>query len=194
MIQTRASVRLLKYLGIVLVALPEPFTTPFGVALLFTAYNLSQELKSEAEHLLETSGYLSYWFKRPSDYVAVDSSAQGTAKSYSQNEKPPTPWPQESSRNLEAGADHLLETFAYSSYWFKRHDNYANVEASAPVAAKSYSQNEKKPTHQPHESSRNLKTNPHPPVGQPRYDARDVVYHTIDMPMLYRRYRIASRH
>jgi hypothetical protein len=59
MIQTRTSVRFLKYLGIGLIALPEPITTVFGVALLFTAYHLSQKLEPNKYTLREE--YLIPW-------------------------------------------------------------------------------------------------------------------------------------
>jgi hypothetical protein len=59
MIQTRTSVRLLKYLGIVLAAIPEPVTTVFGVALLVTAHHLSQKLEPNKYTLSEE--YLIPW-------------------------------------------------------------------------------------------------------------------------------------
>jgi hypothetical protein len=55
MIKTRTSIRILKRVGIALIALPEPFTTPFGVALLLTSRYLSRRVEaSQNNRLRET--------------------------------------------------------------------------------------------------------------------------------------------
>lgn len=46
MIKTKTSIRLLRRLGIALIALPEPFTTPFGVALVLASRYLSRRLEA----------------------------------------------------------------------------------------------------------------------------------------------------
>jgi hypothetical protein len=136
MIQTRTSVRLLKYLGIVLVALPEPFTTPFGVTLLLTAYRLSQKLKAGPDNFfLETP---EDWFKRSADHVVGGPGVPGEVRLYARSVDHPLPWQHEGNRSLEANS----------------------------------------------------------PLGwQIWYDTKvNVVYHTIDLPRLYRRYGTAATH
>jgi hypothetical protein len=57
-IKTRTSVRVLKRVGIALIALPEPFTTPFGVALLLTSRYLSRRVEARQNNRLrETVRY-----------------------------------------------------------------------------------------------------------------------------------------
>ena len=136
MIRNRTNIRLLKYLGIGLVALPEPVTTAFGVALLLTAYHLSQELKAGPDNFfIETPDD---WFKRSADHVVGGPSVPREVRLYARSARHPLPWQHEGSRSLEANS----------------------------------------------------------PLGwQIRYATRvNVVHHTIDMPMLYRRYGIASTH
>ena len=53
MIKTRTSIRVLKRVGIALIALPEPFTTPFGVALLLTSRYLSRRLEARQNNRLQ---------------------------------------------------------------------------------------------------------------------------------------------
>jgi hypothetical protein len=58
MIKTRTSIRILKRVGIALIALPEPFTTPFGVALLLTSRYLSRRVEARQNNRLrETVRY-----------------------------------------------------------------------------------------------------------------------------------------
>jgi hypothetical protein len=52
MIKTRTSIRILKRVGIALIALPEPFTTPFGVALLLTSRYLSRKVEARQNNRL----------------------------------------------------------------------------------------------------------------------------------------------
>jgi hypothetical protein len=122
MFQTRTSVRLLNYLGIALVALPEPFTTPFGVALLFAARHLSQDLELALDNPPpEAYAYRSYWFKHPRDYANRDPAYAEELKRYPQNEPRPIP-----------GQYGLPGASSYQSYWFKRPGDYADSQSSAP--------------------------------------------------------------
>jgi hypothetical protein len=106
MMQTRTKVRLLKYLGIALFAIPEPVSTAFGAAFFLTAYHWSQKLESSLDTL--STEYL-------------------------------LPWQSEGSRSLGSNL----------SPW----------------------------------------------AGQAQRDRRDeVVYHTLDLPRLYRRYGMTSTH
>jgi len=58
MIKTRTSIRILRRVGIALIALPEPFTTPFGVALLLTSRYLSRRVETRQNNRLrETVRY-----------------------------------------------------------------------------------------------------------------------------------------
>jgi hypothetical protein len=103
MIQDKTSIRLLKSLGIALVALPEPFTTPFGVALLFAANHLSQKSEPGLENRLpEALAYQSYWFKHPGDYTDNTSSDLEKVMRSAQSKQPPTPWLYADSLSLEA--------------------------------------------------------------------------------------------
>jgi len=184
MFQARTNVRLLKYLGIGLVALPEPVTTAFGVGLLFTANYLSQKLEPGLDNrFIEASAYQSYWFKRSSNYADGESSAQGKAKRYTQSAQQAIPW--------QYG---LIEASAYQSYWFKRSSNYADGESSAPGKVKRYTQSEQQPIPWQYEGNHSLEANPNPLVRQTRRDTRgDIVHHTIDTPMPHRYIPKASR-
>jgi hypothetical protein len=134
MTQTRNSVRLLKYLGIGLIALPEPFTTPFGVALLFTAYHLSQKLEAGPDNFfLETPDD---WLKRSGDHAAGGPGVPVEVRLYTRSANQPLPWQHEGSRSLEA---------------------------NSPLGWKNW------------------------------YDTKvNIVYHTIDLPTLYRRYKVRN--
>jgi hypothetical protein len=58
MIKSRTHIKLLKRLGLLLIALPEPFTTPFGVALILVARHLSKKREdSRNKRLQETIQY-----------------------------------------------------------------------------------------------------------------------------------------
>jgi hypothetical protein len=130
MFQTRTSVRLLNYLGIGLVALPEPFTTPFGVALLFIAHHLSKRLELVLKDILpEISAYQSYWFKRPSG-----SNNPEELKRYLKSEPRPIP-----------GQYGFPEASAYQSYWFKPPRDYADSDSGDAKELKRYNQSEQNP-------------------------------------------------
>jgi hypothetical protein len=147
MIQAKTSIKFLKYLGIGLVALPEPFTTPFGVALLFAANYLSQNTEPSLDNLLPgTPAYHSYWFKHPGDLIDSASSGQRPI----------------------SGQFGLPETSAYQSYWFKRSGNYAESATGEP--AKRHSG--QPPVSWLYADSRYLKAEPDP-VRQPRRERRD---------------------
>lgn len=151
MIQPKTSLGLLKYLGVTLVTLPEPVTTVFGVGLLFTANYLSRKIEVGKDNFLpETAGYYSYWFKHPRDYVDAESGAPVAAKSYTQGQKPPTPWPQEVGRRLETSrVERLPEASAYYSYWFKQPRDDADAASIIPETAKSYSRSQQPSTPHP---------------------------------------------
>jgi len=176
MIQTRTSIRLLKYLGIVLVALPEPVTTAFGVAFLFTAYYLS--LKPEAgsdSFFLETPDD---WFKRSGDHAAGGPGVPGEVRLYSRSAGHPLPWQHEGSRSLEANSP---------LGWQIRYDTKVNVAhhvVDLPMLYRRYGIRSGGSKVEP--------VNPHPKFSSG--GNKNLVYHTIDMPMLYRRYGMASTH
>jgi hypothetical protein len=88
MIKAKTVVSLLRRLGIVLIALPEPITTPFGVALGLTAHYLSRRLEASLnKRLRETlKNYLAK-FKRFSDYADSEASAPGEVKRYFDSEE-----------------------------------------------------------------------------------------------------------
>lgn len=157
MIQAKSTVKFLKYLGIGLVALPEPFTTLFGVALLFAANVLSHKLESGLDiRLPEAAAYYSYWFKNPIDYT--DSASSEPLKGLSRQRPIP-------------GQYGLPETSAYQSYWFKRSGNYAESAPGEP--AKRHSRSGQPPVSWLYADSRGLKAEPDPAVRQPRHERRD---------------------
>lgn len=53
MIEAKTIIRLLKHLGIVLIALPEPFTTPFGMAFILVSRYLSKRLEAKKNKRLQ---------------------------------------------------------------------------------------------------------------------------------------------
>ena len=71
MVKDKTTIKLLRRLGITLIALPEPVTTPFGVALLLTSHYLSKRLETrQNDRLRETIGhYLAHtgWFGADAD-------------------------------------------------------------------------------------------------------------------------------
>jgi hypothetical protein len=145
MIQTRTSVRLLKYLGIVLVVIPEPVTTAFGVALLFTAHHLSQKLEANIDTLSE-------------EYLI--------------------PWQFDSSRSLEANSP---------LGWQLRYDTKVNVvyhTIDLPRLYRRYGIRSDGSKVKPRDSRPELTSG----------NNKNLVRHAIDLPMLYRRYGMAATH
>lgn len=176
MIQTRTNVRLLKYLGIGLVALPEPFTTPFGVALLLTAHHLSQELKAGPDNfLLETPDD---WFKRSADHVVGGPGIPGEVRLYARSAGHLLPWQYEGSRSLEVNSP---------LGWQIRYDTKVNVAhhvVDLPMLYRRYGIRS--------DGSKVKPVNPRPEFSSG--GNKNLVHHNIDMPMLYRRYGMASTH
>jgi hypothetical protein len=145
MIQTRTSVRFLKYLGIGLIALPEPVTTAFGVALLFTALHLSQKLKLNVDTLRE-------------EYLL--------------------PWQFETSRSLETNSP---------LGWQIRYDTKVNVVYHTMDLPRLYRRYWVR--------SDGSKVKPRDFRPEPASDNdQKLVRHTIDLPRLYRRYGMAPAH
>jgi hypothetical protein len=83
-IEAKTSIKLLRRLGITLIALPEPVTTPFGVALIFISRYLSRRLEaSQNNRLRETVKYYLAHTRRFSDDAYGTSSTQGPVKRHS---------------------------------------------------------------------------------------------------------------
>ena len=103
MIKAKTSIKLLRHLGIVLIALPEPIITPFGVALVLASRYLSRRLEASLnKRLRETlKDYLAH-FKRFSDDADGESSAPVRVKRYTQSEEHLIPWQYKGSRSVEA--------------------------------------------------------------------------------------------
>ncbi len=103
MIKAKTSIKLLRHLGIVLIALPEAITTPFGVALVLTSRYLSRRLEASLnKRLRETFKHYLAHFKRFSDDADGESSAPGRVKRYTQSEEHLIPWQYKGSRSFEA--------------------------------------------------------------------------------------------
>jgi hypothetical protein len=88
MIGTGTSIRLLKHLGVALIFAPEPFTTPFGVALILVARHLSK--KVEANRNSQIREMVQYYLAHTGhfgDYVYGESGAPGPAKRHGLSEE-----------------------------------------------------------------------------------------------------------
>jgi hypothetical protein len=81
MINAGTYVRLLRHLGVALIFAPEPFTTPFGVALILVARHLSKQVEvNRNNRLRETVRYYLAHTSHFGDYVDGESGAPGPAK------------------------------------------------------------------------------------------------------------------
>lgn len=146
MIQTRTSVRLLKYLGIGLVALPEPFTTAFGIAFLLTAHHLFQKLKLNVDTLSE-------------EYLL--------------------PWQFEGSRSLETNSP---------LGWQIRYDTKVNVVYHTIDLPRLYRR------YGIRSDGSKVKPRDFRPESTSSSNTKNLVRHTIDLPKLYQRYGMAPTH
>ena len=103
MIKAKTSIQLLRHLGIVLIALPEVITTPFGVVLVLTSRYLSRRLEASLnKRLQETLKYYLAHFKRFSDDADGESSAPSRVKRYTQSEEYLISWQYKGSRSFDA--------------------------------------------------------------------------------------------
>ena len=103
MIKAKTSIQLLRHLGIVLIALPEAITTPFGVVLVLASRYLSRRLEASLnKRLQETLKYYLAHFKCFSDDADGESSAPSRVKRYTQSEEHLIPWQYKGSRSFDA--------------------------------------------------------------------------------------------
>ena len=87
-IKSRTHIKLLRRLGIALIALPEPFTTPFGVALVLVSRYLSKRREaSRNKRLRETVQYYLAHTRLFSGDAYSESNAPGSVKRYTRNEE-----------------------------------------------------------------------------------------------------------
>ena len=87
-IKSRTHIKLLRRLGIALIALPEPFTTPFGVALVLVSRYLSKRREaSRNKRLQETVQYYLAHTRRFSGDADSKSIAPGSVKRYTRSEE-----------------------------------------------------------------------------------------------------------
>jgi hypothetical protein len=102
MIKAKTSIRILRHLGIVLIALPEPITTPFGVALVLASRYLSRRLEASlSKRLRETLKHYLAHFKHFKDDADDESSASGRVKRCTQSEEHLIPWQYKGIRSVE---------------------------------------------------------------------------------------------
>jgi hypothetical protein len=103
MIGHRTSVRLLRRLGVALIVAPEPFTTPFGVTLIFLARYLSRRREASMNKRLRET--VEYYLAHTMCFGAVaegKSSAPGSAKRHTQSKEQLIPQQYTGSRSFEA--------------------------------------------------------------------------------------------
>jgi len=106
MIKARTSIKLMMRLGIALIASPDPFTTPFGVALVLLSRYLSRRREaSRNKRLRETLKYYLARTAHSSGDADSKSSAPGSVKRYTRSEEHPIPSQYASSRSFEANFD-----------------------------------------------------------------------------------------
>jgi hypothetical protein len=104
-IEAKTAIKLLRRLGITLIALPEPVTTPFGVALVLLSRYLSRRLEaSQDNRLRETVKYYLAHTMRFSDDADGTPSAPGLVKRHTQSEQRPIPWQYAGSRSFIANS------------------------------------------------------------------------------------------
>jgi hypothetical protein len=103
MIGARTLVKLLRRLGIALIFAPEPFTTPFGVALILLSRHLSRRREASLNNRLrEMVKYYLAHTRRFSDDADGKSSAPGSVKRYTRSEEHMIPRQYTGSRSFEA--------------------------------------------------------------------------------------------
>lgn len=106
MIGAKTSIKLLRRLGIVLIVFPEPFTTPFGVALVLVSRYLSRRREASLDkRFRETVKYYLAHTGHFSGDADAESSVSGSVKRYTQSEEHMIPWQYTGSRSFEANPD-----------------------------------------------------------------------------------------
>ncbi|MDO8715240.1 MAG: hypothetical protein Q7J73_00250, partial [Dehalococcoidales bacterium] len=102
MVKAKTGITFLKRLGFVLIALPEPFTTPIGVACVLASSYLSRLRETSLnKHLHETlTRYLTH-SKHSNDETDNKSHARQNAKRYARVEDPTILWQNKSSLPVE---------------------------------------------------------------------------------------------
>jgi hypothetical protein len=106
MIQAKTRIKLLRHFGIVLMALPEPITTPFGVALVLVSRYLSRRLEARLnKRLRETVKYYLAHTGCFSGDADGESSATGSVKRHTQSEEHLVRWQHTGSHSFEANID-----------------------------------------------------------------------------------------
>jgi hypothetical protein len=174
MIKAKTSVKFLSHLGIVLVALPEPITTPFGVAFGFAAHYLSRRLEASLnKRLRETLKYYLARFKRFSDYADGESSAPGRVKRYTQSEEHLIPWQYKGSRSLGASPSPLVR-----QCWRDTRDDIVHHSIDMQMLYRRYGIRDDGSKVKPRDSHLEVTSG----------NTKKLVHHSIDMQMLYRRY------
>lgn len=89
MIEAKTSIRLLRHLGIALIALPDPFTTVFGVALVLASRYLSRRREANRnKRLRETVKYYLSHSTHFSGDADGKSRAPGSVKRHAQSKEP----------------------------------------------------------------------------------------------------------
>jgi hypothetical protein len=103
MIKVRTRIKFLRRLGITLIALPEPFTTPFGVALVLLSRYLSR--RREASRNKRLREMVSYYLAH-TKLFSVDANSKyidfGSVKRYAQSEEHLIPQQYTGSHSFEA--------------------------------------------------------------------------------------------
>ena len=106
MIKSRTHIKLLRRLGIALIALPEPFTTPFGVALVLLSRYLSRRREASwNKRLRETVKYYLAHTRSFSGDAYGESSAPGSVKRYTRSGERLIPRQYTGSRSFKANPD-----------------------------------------------------------------------------------------
>jgi len=174
MIKAKTGVNLLRHLGIVLIVLPEPITTPFGVALGFAAHCLSRRLEASLNRRLrEMLEYYLARSKRFGDYADDESGAPGRIKRHTQSEEHLIPWQHKGSRRLEAKPSPLVR-----QSWRDTRDDIVHHGIDMQMLCRRYGIRDDALKVEPTDSHLELASG----------RTRKLVHHSIDVQMLDRRY------
>jgi len=174
MIKAKTSIKLLRHLGIVLIALPEPIITPFGVALVLASRYLSRRLEASLnKRLRETlKDYLAH-FKRFSDDADGESSAPSRVKRYTQSEEHLISWQYKGSRSFDATPGPSV----WQS-WRDTRDDIVHHTVDMESLSRRYGMRD---------GSKVEPGNSH--WGVTSGNTEKLMHHSIDMQMLSRRYK-----
>jgi len=171
MIKAKTSIKLLRHLGIGLIALPEPITTPFGVALVFASRYLSRRLDASLyKRLRETLKHYLPHFKRFGDDADGESSAPGKVKRYTQSEEHLIPWQYKGSRSVEASP----RPSVWQS-WHDTRDDIVHNTADMESLSRRYKADDSSKIESDWSGTSST--------------AEKVIHHTINMESLSRRYK-----